>query len=317
MTSKKARRRIVAYVESYDDVYFWRMALRKFENDTRYFEVMLPSKSNLSKGKKSAMVNVLGPNAGPDMIACVDADYDYLMQGCTAQSKEVINNPYVFHTFVYAIENYQCYAPSLHDVCVSITLNDRPIFDFTSFFTRLSQDIFPLFVWNILLYRKNKYHDFTMTDFNKVVEIGRFSVGQAEECLKSVRRRVQKKLNALTNQYSHYIDDFTALSEELQQLGVTPETTYLYMQGHHLFEDIVVLILKKVCEKLQRQRENEIYRNAVHNTQKNNELSAYRHSTQDIVTMLKKNTGYEESEPYAKLRQKIEEYLNASQMDNG
>jgi len=289
MTSKKARRRIVAYVESYDDVYFWRMALRKFENDERYFEVMLPSKVNLSKGKKSVLLNVLGPKAGPDMIACVDADYDYLMQGKTPQSKDVINNPFVFHTFVYAIENYQCYAPSLHEVCVSITLNDRPIFDFEAFFERLSQIIFPLFVWNILLYRKNKYHDFTMTDFNKVVEIGRFSVGQAEECLKALNRKVQKKIEALTREYASYIDEYTALTDEIQQLGVTPETTYLYMQGHHLFEDIVVPMLKKVCEKLQRQRESEIYRNAVHNTQKYNELSCYRHSTQDITTMLKKN----------------------------
>lgn len=41
---KKARRKIVAYVESYDDVSFWRTLLGEFEDDTRYFEVMLPSK---------------------------------------------------------------------------------------------------------------------------------------------------------------------------------------------------------------------------------------------------------------------------------
>lgn len=43
MTSKKAKRRIVAYVESYDDIYFWRTVLSRFEDDKRYFEVMLPS----------------------------------------------------------------------------------------------------------------------------------------------------------------------------------------------------------------------------------------------------------------------------------
>lgn len=30
MTSKKAKRRIVAYVESYDDIYFWRTVLCSF-----------------------------------------------------------------------------------------------------------------------------------------------------------------------------------------------------------------------------------------------------------------------------------------------
>jgi hypothetical protein len=45
---KKARRKIVAYVESYDDVSFWRTLLGEFEDDTRYFEVMLPSKTTLA-----------------------------------------------------------------------------------------------------------------------------------------------------------------------------------------------------------------------------------------------------------------------------
>ena len=92
LTSKKSRRRIVAYVESYDDIYFWRTVLSEFENDKRYFEVMLPSKMNLTRGKKSVLMNFLKGKKngdklrlGKDMIACVDADYDYLETG-TGQS---------------------------------------------------------------------------------------------------------------------------------------------------------------------------------------------------------------------------------------
>ena len=70
---KKARRKIVAYVESYDDVSFWRTLLGEFEDDTRYFEVMLPSKTTLAKGKKSVLMNELGSQLGQNMIACVDS----------------------------------------------------------------------------------------------------------------------------------------------------------------------------------------------------------------------------------------------------
>ena len=35
LKSKKARRKIVAYVESYDDVLFWRTLLDNYEDDTR------------------------------------------------------------------------------------------------------------------------------------------------------------------------------------------------------------------------------------------------------------------------------------------
>ena len=83
MTSKKARRRIVAYVESYDDIYYWRTVLSRFENEKRYFEVMLPSHRKLERGKKAVLFNFLDDKVGPDMIACVDADYDYLLQGAT------------------------------------------------------------------------------------------------------------------------------------------------------------------------------------------------------------------------------------------
>ena len=74
LRSKRLKKRIVAYVESYDDVFFWRSILKKFENDEYYFEVMLPSRTSLSRGKKSALMNMLGPGLGEYMIACVDAD---------------------------------------------------------------------------------------------------------------------------------------------------------------------------------------------------------------------------------------------------
>ena len=74
MRSKTARKRIIAYVESYDDIFFWRTVLSQFEDETRYFEVMLPSRTKLKRGKKSVLMNLLRSNVGDSMIACVDAD---------------------------------------------------------------------------------------------------------------------------------------------------------------------------------------------------------------------------------------------------
>ena len=179
LTSKQARRRIVAYVESYDDIYFWRTVLGRYENEQRYFEVMLPSHRKLERGKKSVLMNFVEGHVGEDMIACVDADYDYLMQGRTPQSKKILESPYVFHTYAYAIENMQCYAPSLHEVCVAVTLNDHRIFDFEDYFQQYSQAIFPLFVWSVWAYRTGNHNRFSLTDFSRVTDPGGFSVGVA------------------------------------------------------------------------------------------------------------------------------------------
>ena len=302
LKSKKARRKIVAYVESYDDVLFWRTLLDNYEDDTRYFEVMLPSHNTLERGKRSVLMNLIYTKVGEDMIACVDADYDYLMQGATETSKSIVSNPYVFHTYAYSIENLQCYAPSLHNVCVMVTLNDHAVFDFKEFMRQYSEAIFPLFVWSIWHYRRSIYGQFTIKDFNKVVEVGGFNINNPDAAISNLRNKVWKKANWLRKKHPDAKESYLALKRELISLGVTPDTTYLYIQGHHLFDKVVMPIMTKVCGMLIREREAEIRRQAVHSTQMRNELSCYSHSVQDIEQMLKKNVGYVFSLPFGKMK---------------
>lgn len=310
LTSKKARRRIVAYVESYDDIYFWRTVLSTFENEKQYFEVMLPSKGHLSRGKKSVLMNFLaGEPLGKDMIACVDADYDYLMQGATATSARIIESPYVFHTYVYAIENYQCYAPSLHNVCVSVTLNDHRIFDFQEYFRQFSEALFPLFVWSVMLYRNGNYSKFTISDLNRIADPGGFNVMNPDPSIANVKRKVHTKINELQRLFPEGKEEYLATKDSVKALGVTAQTTYLYIQGHHLFDTVVTPILSKVCNLLRQERQTEISRAKAHMTQKRNEMTCYENSLQDIKVMLKKNTGYLFSDPFRRLQEDIRRYL--------
>ena len=335
LRGRKARRRIVAYVESYDDIYFWRTVLSRFEDDRRYFEVMLPSKMNLTRGKKSVLMNFIRgerieergerieergerreeremrreERLGDSMIACVDADYDYLIQGTTDQSRKVLQSPYVFHTYVYAIENYQCYAPSLHDVCVAVTLNDHRIFDFRDYFARFSEAIFPLFVWSIMFYRNGNYPRFSISDFNRIADPGGFTVQNPDASLNNVKRKVGVKIRELQRQYPNAKDEYLHTKDDLRRLGVTPQSTYLYIQGHHLFDTVVAPILTKVCNQLRQERQTEIYHAQAHRTQKRNEMSCYENSRQDIKTMLKKNTGYQQCPLFIRLQGDVERYL--------
>ena len=312
LKSKKARRRIVAYVESYDDIYFWRTVLSDFEDDKRYFEVMLPSKANLTRGKKSVLMNFLeGEPLGKDMIACVDADYDYLLQGRTQQSRRVLESPFVFHTYVYAIENYQCYAPSLHNVCVSVTLNDHRIFDFREYFSQLSEALFPLFVWSVMLYRNGNYSKFSISDFNRIADPGGFSVYKPEPSIANVKRKVSTKIHELQRLFPDAKEEYLQTKDDIRSLGVTPQTTYLYMQGHHLFDTVVTPILSKVCNLLRQERQNEIYYAVAHKTQKRNEMTCYENSLQDIKVMLKKNSGYMVSEQFRQVQEDIRNYLDS------
>ena len=310
LRSKQARRRIVAYVESYDDIFFWRSVLSEFESDRHYFQIMLPSRmQRLERGKKAVLMNLLTDKVGRDMIACVDADYDYLIQGATETSRTLIDNPFVFHTYAYSIENLQCYAPSLHETCVMVTLNDHQIFDIEAYMQQFSQAIFPLFVWSIWFYRTPDYKDFTITDFLRVIETGHFSTLRADEIIRNVRRKVFKRVELLQRTHPDAKASYQKVKEDIKRLGVTPDTTYLYIQGHHLFDKVVLPMLDKLCIQLVRERENEIIAQSIHGTQQRNELSCYRNSIEDIASMLKKNTRYRESEPLRRIKADIKHFL--------
>lgn len=292
LNGKQSRKRIVAYVESYDDIFFWSTLLRPLETKNYYFEVMLPSRTSLCKGKKIALANELGNRLGKCMIACVDADYDYLLQGATPTSYEVCNNPYVFHTYVYAIENYQCFAPVLQSVCVMATLNDRHIFDFEDFLRRFSEIIWPLFVWNIWCYRYDCYKHFSMLDFYHIVQITQMNYYHPDQTLEKLRHLVNAKIGRLQKQFPQGKKTYKPLRDQLLSLGLTPQTTYLYMRGHDLFDGIVSPLVGGVCEALRREREREIRKLAEHSVQMQNELSAYQNATAPVEEMLRKHTDY-------------------------
>lgn len=285
------------------------MVLSQFENEKQYFEVMLPTQSTLNKGKRQALLALMRQGAGKDMIACVDADYDYLIQGNTHQSEFMLNNPYVIHTYVYAIENYQCYAPSLHNVCVMATLNDHLLFDFNQFLSEYSRALFPLFVWSIMLYRKGEYHHFTITDFNIVATIKHMRMSQMGEAVDKVRHKAFVKVKELQRKLPGRKEEYLKTKDSLLALGITPDTTYLYMQGHHLFDNVVAPTMQSVCDELRREREREIKSKALHSLQLQNELSAYTKAQSDISSMLKKNQGYTQSAPYQRMIADIDKLL--------
>lgn len=309
MRPKWKKHKVIVYVESYDDIYFWRDILGEFETNDLGFEVVLPSRTTLNRGKKSAITNNLGSRLGTSMIACVDADLDYLMQGTTPTSQQIVSNPYIVHTYVYAIENYQCYAPSLHNVCVMATLNDHQLFDFETFITAYSETIYELFVWSIWLYRTNQAHELPITTFCNLTTLHRLNIHNPEEALENLRHTVNRKVAFLQQNFPKAKGKLKPLKTELQTLGLTPQNTYMYIQGHHLMDNIVMELLNPVCTMLRRAREKEIRQNAQHTQQQDNELSSYQHSCAPIDQMLRRNSGYKTAPQYQQLRHHIQQIV--------
>jgi len=314
--TKHKRRRIIAYVESYDDISFWRSVLSEFENDERFFRVMLPSAKTLSKGKKMVLSSCFSSSQlGKNLIACVDSDYDYLLQGATDTSHDLNTNPFILQTYAYAIESYQCYAENLHDDCVEATLNDHQIFDFVDYLTQYSEIVYPLFLWNIYLFRKGMNNSFPMNVFCNVTLPQDIDVRRPKLSLDYVDLHVQQKLADLEERFPDHIEAVKALDPEIRELGVTPQTTYLFIKGHHIKENVVLKLLIPVCTILRREREEQIRRYAQHREQYENELAGYNHSSTTIEVILRKNDNYKDLFLYNWIRDDVKRFLELSEKE--
>lgn len=310
MTPKNARRRIVVYVESYDDVFFWRSVLGRYEDDKLTFDIMLPSRNlHLDRGKKAAISNML-KGVGRDMIACVDADYDYILQGATEMSRQMLENPYIFHTYAYAIENFQCYAKGLHETCVMVTLNDHRIFNFERFLLSYSQTIWPLFVWHVVfLQRRKMTMHFDMCEFNKVVVLPSVHIQNPKWAIEYLSKKVRAKMFQLERRFPKLKDALPETERMLRDLGINDYNTYLYIQGHHLFDLVVSPVVQTVCDILRNEQENDIRDRAVHSEQARTEIACYENSLGKVKMMMKKNTYYQFSPEFQKILADVERYL--------
>ena len=310
MTPKKARRRIVVYVESYDDVFFWRSVLGRYEDDKLTFDIMLPSRNlHLDRGKKAAISNML-KGVGRDMIACVDADYDYILQGATEMSRQMLENPYIFHTYAYAIENFQCYAKGLHETCVMVTLNDHRIFNFERFLQSYSQTIWPLFVWHVVfLQRRKMTMHFDMCEFNKVVVLPSVHIQNPKWAIEYLSKKVRAKMFQMERRFPKLKDALPETERMLRDLGINDNNTYLYIQGHHLFDLVVSPVVQTVCDILRNEQENDIRDRAVHSEQARTEIACYENSLGKVKMMMKKNTYYQFSPEFQKILADVERYL--------
>ena len=213
------RKLVRVFVEGYEDVAFWRAIFDHFDNPYLRFEISVPNREDLPKGKKVLMSMI--PHSSEELLLCVDSDFDYLFGDRTEQAKEINEAEFMFHTYTYATENYLCYAPSLHNVCVKATKNDCHIFDFVEFMAEYSRQIYPIFLWYAYSAQLSYESVFTLQEFKNTVRLGYLEVEcNGADSLAWVGRQVQRKLRRLEDEHPDMRDDIEAFGEYLRTKGV-------------------------------------------------------------------------------------------------
>lgn len=298
------------YVEGYEDVAFWRGIFDHFRNPYLRFEISVPNRDDLPKGKK-VLLSMLDNVDKERVILCVDSDFDYLFDGSTEQSRKVLTADNMFHTYTYATENYLCYAPSLRNVCVKATKNDTRIFDFERFMAEYSKVIYPLFLWYVHSAQLSTESIFTLAEFRASVRLGYVDIRHnGENTLAWLQRNVERRRIALEHDNPNICQEVYILADKLQKCGVEQDNCYLFMQGHTLMDHVVMPLLSSVCDKLRQLSVAKIHGSKVEDVALKNELQNYTNTLRSIRDVLLDNENYTSCPLYKRLRDDIQEYLD-------
>lgn len=305
---RRAAERVLVYVEGNEDIAFWRSIFDSLNVKNIEFEILLPFRNALEKGKKEVLENI---GIGKNMILCVDSDYDYLLQDKTEVSKQINQSEFIFQTYTYSIENLLCYSSSLRAICTHSTKNDSKIIDFEQLLSVYSQIIYKLFLWSVHFRIKADIENFTITDFCDCIKI--LDKAKIEDkfafAFLGLKSRVNAKLAELETRFPGDVVKIDMLSQELKLLGLNENNTYLFVQGHTIKDNVVLMFLKPICEKLKKEKINQIKSLAIHDIQKTNEINEYRNQKVDIQLVLNNNTEYKSCFLFKKIQTDLENYL--------
>lgn len=299
------------FVEGYEDVAFWRCIFDNFTNPYLRFEISVPTREDLPKGKKVLINNA--DKANQALLLCMDSDFDYLLSDDDEQSRLIIEHPYMFHTYAYATENYLCYAPSLHNVCVKATKNDTRIFSFETFLADYSRTIYPLFLWYVYSASRHTENVFPLADFKASVRLNYLDIpDNGRNTIEWLARQVARREQALEYQYPEIAKDIPRFGEYLRTKGVEPELTYLFMHGHTLMDNVVMIVLHDVCEKLRQMSLAKIVASSKEGIALNNEMSNYKNCLRSIRDVLLDNDNYTSCPLYKRLKADIQRYIDST-----
>jgi hypothetical protein len=244
-------------IENLNDKFFWESILSTiFPTKTLIFYELFPNDEITAKGKTDIKKYI--DYADKDLIFCIDADYDYLLE-----NTDFIGKSFVFHTYVYAIENIYSYAEGLKETLEKAINTEGVTFDFELFFKNYSAIIYNWLCYSLY---SEKIKDGLLSRDNCGKMAGFIKFNNMGNDLTELKIKLEKESIIFEKQYEAKAD-YNSFKIRLNELGLTQNNAYLFLRGHDLFEGVTIKLLKflgynlfqnRYAELKQLGRENEI-----------------------------------------------------------
>lgn len=231
---------VMARVESEDDIAFWQGVIHVA--NPKATVKFLPSEpaggvEARQRGKSVCMRYV--PYLDCHLIVCVDSDFDnFIRPGALIPQRNILQ------TYTYSFENHYCWSVRLQDSWDALNLGN---FDFHDFLLKLSHILYPVLI-SMLATKAAKKKAWSLTDLCGVILSSQVN---RKGCLDNNGLRllaeIEKNIQVWTATQkmptkASYKKFETVANEE----GLMPDTAYLFMQGHCIF-DLIERIGNYLC----------------------------------------------------------------------
>lgn len=287
-------------VENSFDVPFWQdllmAALPEKGFDISPFSYS-DDEADLTMGKahiyKMAEDHILGPH----YLGCVDADYDYLLGQHTHDGNMLAGAKYLVHTYAYSVENLLCCPSGFAQVCAQASKH-QVCLPFEKWMKKVSNVVYPLLVWSLYLDSRDDEHQvFSVKEWAKVfphdksfvADINAASeiVNKISTNVNSIVKEIEGKMTEEDREAKNKLE-----AEMIEQKGLTPDDSYLYVRGHDLYGFVRDTMVKPACIKAKNEHLAEIDVNARSDKERRNIKGQYVKQVKDADVYLETNYTY-------------------------
>jgi hypothetical protein len=133
-----------------------------------------------------------------------------------------------------------------------------------------------------------------MKRLNENTILHNINIKSPRQALDNLQHKVERELEYWNTRFPDLVDEVEKEKAKVQELGLTPDNTYLFMQGHHIMDGVVMKVLIPVCAQLRREQEEMIRRKSVHVQQFDNELTSYERSALPVEMVIRQNKNFKE-----------------------
>lgn len=215
-------------VEDVEDIPFWQTVLSA-TCPGRHFKFWPYSQKGNNKrvtGKSYLMGYVSQTDSR--LLIAVDSDFDYLRS-----NPKMAISPYLLQTYTYSWENHHCHARSLQSQSRQSGITT---FDFETFIRNLSQVIYkPLVI--LLIQKIQKKRSITLGEMESLI------LKHQPNSLALLQNDGLQLISDIRSDLDSYVLSTKAPKQQtirsyektFMTLGLTPDTAYLYMQGHCIY----------------------------------------------------------------------------------